>query len=74
MAATYKLVCQYTTTDGGTLTQSFAYAMAPNNIGSNDVNKLMNAVITNNTLFKKTPVSKKAAYIVATEQTSITLS
>lgn len=71
MSSSYKLVCQYVTSDGGSTTHSFPYAMS--DLSTQAVNTFMNTIITNGSIFKKVPVSKKAAYLIETEQTDFSI-
>lgn len=68
MARTYKLVLDFLT--AAEKTTRFTYNYADANNEASDVTTLMNAIITNGSIFKNVPVTKKAAKLVATEETA----
>lgn len=73
MATTYKLVCQFQGANG-TINHSYYTEKTAAQMTAAIVNAYMNACVTYGTLFKDVPISKKGAYIVATDKTEITLS
>lgn len=72
--STYKLVMQYTCSDGKTFTQTVNYARSPQSMEATAVNNFMAKCIENTSVFNKTLTGKKAAYIVESDTTDITLS
>lgn len=68
---TYKLVLTFLDDEGSNLNFTFRYAKA--NVTSTEVQTLANSIITNNSIFLKTPVSKKGAKLVATTETEFSV-
>lgn len=69
--STYKAYLVFNAADEKTVTFSYPSKSA---ISSANMITVMDAFITNGSIFKTEPVSKKAAYIVATDQTNIDIS
>lgn len=67
----YKAYLQFYDGDGKTITYSYP---SKNAIASADMKQVMTSFITNGAIFKKVPVTKKAAYIIATTQSDIDIS
>ena len=66
MASGTKLVFTFNV-DGGTSTQSFAHA--DSEVTASNVQTLATALITNNSVFTKKPLSLKEAKLVVTSET-----
>lgn len=72
--STQKLVTSFTGADGKSVSYSFSDSLGPSEIDVDDVNALMDAMITNKDQFVKQPSSKKSASIVTTSTTELDLS
>lgn len=55
-----------------TMTIGFSYAKSAANLTQSDVNTLVQAIITNGSVFKKTPGSIKKAELIVTDKTDFT--
>lgn len=69
--STYKAYLVFNAADDKTVTFSYPSKSAVN---STNMKTVMDAFITNGSIFQTPPVSKKAAYIIATDQTNIDIS
>lgn len=65
---TYKYVLTFGTDDGGTLSMNVPYADYEKE--ADDINSVMDRIITNGSVFVKVPTSKKSAKLVKTEETT----
>lgn len=66
--AEYRCYMKFGIADSKTVTYSYP---SKNAIASSDIGAVMDSFITNGAIFKKVPLTKQEAYIVATTKSSI---
>ena len=64
-----KLVCTFTDAEGSDINISFKYASEE--IEDADVKALITGIVTNGSIYEKTPVSAKSAKVVITSEDDI---
>lgn len=74
MANTRKLVCTFLDNEGNTMNLSYNYIMEASELDDADVKALMNAIITNGSIFERTPTTAKSAKIVVTTEEEVDIS
>ena len=69
-----RLVLEFYDSNRGTITMTYNHAEESEDIRTADVRALVNAIITNGSIFQSVPVSAKSAKLVMTSESEFQLS